>query len=113
MLIELRGWSGCAEALHAEEDTVLPEPALPPKLDGGLDSDARRRAQHRLAIANGLRGEEFPAGHRYHRRSRTLLGEDGACLHRQGDLRTAGKNGDRALAARRLLQHVGTLGARI
>src|SRR5208282_1511047 len=62
-----------AEAVHAQENAVRPDIALPAEPDAGLDCDAKRAlAEHFVAIGRRLLIEELPARHRDDRGTRAF-----------------------------------------
>ena len=65
----------CAEAGHPDEFAAIAEPARPVALDRGLDTNARRAAQHFCPVFLRLPAEQLEAGGRDDRSLDAVLGE--------------------------------------
>ena len=112
LLIKLLEWRRGAKAVHADEDPVRTQPAVPAKADRSLDADPWCGAQHVGAVAGILLVEQFPARQRDNGNGDAFSGERGSGLHRDGNLRAGGDQGGAARPFG-LGQHVATTRAAV
>src|SRR5205814_7746061 len=113
MLEDFLARTRCAEALHADEDAIDTDEAIPAHAAAGLGGDADfLGSEDLLAICLALPVEELDARHRYDARGRSVLVEHG--LGSEGDLDLGARREDHRLrlpVARRDL--IGALGAEV
>src|SRR5439155_6254132 len=113
MLEDFLARTRCTEALHADEDAIRADEAIPAHADAGLDGDADfLGSEDLLAIRLALLVEKLDARHRYDACGRAVLVEHGLGI--EGDLDFRARREDHRLrlpVARRDL--IGALGTEV